>query len=106
MTLGKSLTLATVSLALAASAHAATNFTFDYSFDRERLSTANGAEQVLDELETRIEAECGHSMLTNRLPFAKRLSEQCVAESLEKAVASIDAPHLNAAFEARVDDRA
>lgn len=106
MTFTKTLTLATAGLFLAASAHAAGEFAFDYYLDRDSLSTAAGAEQVLEDLENRIEDECGHSAITQRLPYVMRMTEQCVSETLEGVVDQIDAPHLDAAFEAWQENRA
>lgn len=106
MTLTKTLTLATAGIFVAASAHAAGDFAFDYHLDRDSLSTPAGAEKVLEDLENRIEAECGYSTLTQRLPYVRRMTEQCVTETLEGAVDQIDAPQLDAAFEAWQENRA
>jgi len=101
----KSITLATAALGLAASAHAAGDFAFQYAFDREALATPAGAEKVLSDLEERIREECHFSRITERYSFARTMTETCVAESLKDAVRAIDAPHLDAAYERRQASR-
>ncbi len=101
----KSITLAAAALGLAASAHAAGDFAFQYAFDREALATPAGAEKVLSDLEERIEDECRFSRITERFTFARTVTENCVEESLEDAVRAIDAPHLDTAHERRQASR-
>ncbi|MEO0815760.1 MAG: UrcA family protein [Pseudomonadota bacterium] len=100
MSLARTISLATASLALAASAHAAGDFAFDYTYDRDELASIAGAERVFEDLHDQIEDECRFSAFTQRFTLARKVTEQCVAETLEEAVQDIDAPHLNAVFEA------
>ena len=95
----KALALATAGLGLAATANAAGDFSFDYHYSQEDVATPEGAEIVLSELETQIEDECRFSRITDRLAFARQMSQRCVEDSLENAVSQIDAPHLDAALE-------
>ena len=101
----KSITLATAALGLAASAHAAGDFAFQYTFDRKALATPAGAEKVLSDLEERIADECRFSRVTERITFARAVTENCVAESLEDTVNAINAPHLDTAYERRQASR-
>ncbi|MEM9739815.1 MAG: hypothetical protein AAF829_08090 [Pseudomonadota bacterium] len=99
MSIIKPVTVAAAAMAIAASAHAAGEFAFDYTYDATALSSEAGAIGVLEGLEGRIEEECQFSRFTERFTFARKITKTCVVETLERVVEDINAPHLNAAFE-------
>ncbi len=98
MSYTKTLAVILSGLAIAGTASAANDFSFDYTYDAKAVQTEQGAAQVLQDLEHQVADHCEDRRV---FPLAIReaMAKQCVATTLERTVAQIDTPALDQAFE-------
>lgn len=85
-------------LALAPAAHAAAEFSFQYSYDKQQLKTEAGAREMLDDLKAEITEHCDHRFTGSRLTNSI-LDRRCTDRTLEKTVIEINSPTLSKVYE-------
>lgn len=98
MSYTKTLAVILSGLAIAGTASAANDFTFDYNYDANAVQTEQGAAQVLEELESQVADHCEDRRIFPR-SIRGIMADQCVADTLERTVSQIDTPALDQAFE-------
>ena len=91
---------AIASLAFTPAALASDNFEFEFDFSPVEISSEIGAEKAYEELEAMIEEKC-EPRDTREKVFYRALTEQCLSETLEQAVADINEPELTAVHKAK-----
>ena len=91
---------ALASLAFAPAAFASDKFEAVFDFAPVEVSTPEGAEKIYEELEAMIEKKCepreSYEKFLNR-----SLTQACVDEAIDQAVADIGQPEVTAIHEAR-----
>lgn len=73
----------------------------DIRYDQTALSTATGAETVLESVQDQALIACRYTV---PLAGAPRVDDSCVAEVLAKTVLQIDNPELTRAYAARIGE--
>lgn len=88
------------SLACAPAAFASDKFEAVFDFAPVEVSTTEGAVKVYDELEAMIEEKCEPRDSYDKI-FNRGLTEACVDDAIEQAVADMAQPEVTAIHEAR-----
>ena len=88
---------------IAAPAHAEVqrHVQLDVQYDQSALSTASGAETVLESVQDQAFDACRYTVPVAGAP---RVDDSCVAEIVAKAVMQIDAPELTRIYAARAGE--
>ena len=93
-------TLAVIAgLAFAPAAIASEKFEIEFDFSPVEVATEEGAEKTYADLKSMIEKEC-EPLFGARRVIERIETRQCVSDTLDKAVAEIDAPEVTRIHEA------
>ncbi|MCI4643704.1 MAG: UrcA family protein [Hyphomonadaceae bacterium] len=94
----KTIALLAAGLAFAGTASATNDFAFDYTFDTKEVQTEEGAARTVAELEEQISDHCQTRKIFPQT-MRRVVTGQCVDTSLKRAVAMIDTPEMDQAFQ-------